>query len=270
MTAAVSPARQVEVLNAGALEASALRDAAPEPVTSGLPPEAHDEVTWPWPWPGPAATLPQGTLGHKSAPQTLAPETYRTLCVRLCDGGFFPISFATTRARFARDDEVCRGGCGVPARLYVYRNPGGRPEYMHDLAGNAYAELATAFLFRAVHDRACTCKQRPLTVAAHERQPSHPDDEWYATPPIRADATQAAAETMAASGTGEGTARAEAEKPPTGVPDAEPRRRARPAPASGLGAAALEGRANFGPRRREAARRRYDGTDWRITPYQPF
>ena len=37
---------------------------------------------------------------------------------------------------------------------------------MHDLDGNAYTELTTAFLFRSSYDPACTCRPRPWTVAA--------------------------------------------------------------------------------------------------------
>src|SRR5580698_11017337 len=33
--------------------------------------------------------------------------TYRTLCVRSCDGAYFPISFATVPARFADDERTC-------------------------------------------------------------------------------------------------------------------------------------------------------------------
>src|SRR6185369_3937727 len=32
---------------------------------------------------------------------------YRTLCVRLCDGFYFPISFATTRGQLADDARKC-------------------------------------------------------------------------------------------------------------------------------------------------------------------
>ncbi|MGH6681582.1 MAG: DUF2865 domain-containing protein, partial [Bradyrhizobium sp.] len=35
-----------------------------------------------------------------------ASGTYRTICVRSCDGGFFPISFATVPARFAEDENT--------------------------------------------------------------------------------------------------------------------------------------------------------------------
>ena len=31
--------------------------------------------------------------------------TYRTMCVRLCDGYFWPVSFTATKREFARDSE---------------------------------------------------------------------------------------------------------------------------------------------------------------------
>src|SRR6185312_12574998 len=33
--------------------------------------------------------------------------TYRTVCVRMCDGFYFPISYATGSANFAHDAETC-------------------------------------------------------------------------------------------------------------------------------------------------------------------
>ena len=33
--------------------------------------------------------------------------TYRTLCVRTCDGYYFPISFKVTRAKFNTDSIAC-------------------------------------------------------------------------------------------------------------------------------------------------------------------
>src|SRR5690606_21240858 len=37
--------------------------------------------------------------------------TFRTLCVRTCDGYYFPISFSTTTERFADDERACRAMC---------------------------------------------------------------------------------------------------------------------------------------------------------------
>jgi hypothetical protein len=61
---------------------------------------------------------PLGDLGPPSG-------TYRTVCVRTCDGGYFPISFATVPARFPDDEKTCKALCpATDAALYAYRNPG--------------------------------------------------------------------------------------------------------------------------------------------------
>jgi hypothetical protein len=95
--------------------------------------------------------------------------TFRTMCVRLCDGFFFPISFATTPDRFATDEAACRSRCGSPARLYVYPNPGGEPEQMHDARGQPYSALKNAFLFRTTYSESCTCKPHPWQQEALSR-----------------------------------------------------------------------------------------------------
>lgn len=95
--------------------------------------------------------------------------TYRTVCVRLCDGFFFPISFATTPDRFGADENACLSRCGAPARLYVYPNPGGEPEQMTDLKGQPYTALKSAFLFRTEYVEACTCKPHPWEQEALAR-----------------------------------------------------------------------------------------------------
>lgn len=87
-----------------------------------------------------------------------ASRTFRTVCVRLCDGFYFPISFAATSDRFARDESTCQSSCGSEAKLYVYRNPGEEPQQMVDLRGQPYARLRTAFLYRTTYDESCKCK----------------------------------------------------------------------------------------------------------------
>src|SRR5687767_1671517 len=37
--------------------------------------------------------------------------TYRTLCVRSCDGYYCPISYSTTREHFSADQEACQRMC---------------------------------------------------------------------------------------------------------------------------------------------------------------
>ena len=94
---------------------------------------------------------------------------YRTLCVRLCDGFYFPISAAAQPGEFQRDEETCRATCGSPAMLFVYKNSGGAPETMTSLDGKPYASLATAFKHRVSYDAQCTCSPNPWTEASAER-----------------------------------------------------------------------------------------------------
>ena len=47
--------------------------------------------------------------------------TFRTLCVRTCDGYYFPISFSTTSDRFAADEVQCEKMCpGTETALYFH------------------------------------------------------------------------------------------------------------------------------------------------------
>jgi hypothetical protein len=103
--------------------------------------------------------------------------TYRTVCVRLCDGYFFPISFATTPEHFAEDAATCSSRCNSSARLYVYPNPGGEPEQMTALDGKPYTALPSAFLFRTKYDAACTCKPQPWSQEALARHRAYADAE---------------------------------------------------------------------------------------------
>src|SRR6185503_12233703 len=54
--------------------------------------------------------------------------TYRTICVRLCDGYYFPVSFSTLPNHFQRDAQQCQSQCAAPAELYYHQNPGGAVE----------------------------------------------------------------------------------------------------------------------------------------------
>lgn len=87
---------------------------------------------------------------HQEEPEVRVVGTvFRTLCVRLSDGYYFPVSFATTRSNFDADEAKCQASNpGEELRLFVHRNPSEEPEEMVDLTGLAYAELPNAFLYR--------------------------------------------------------------------------------------------------------------------------
>lgn len=96
-------------------------------------------------------------------------STFRTYCVRLCDGYFWPISFSTTSDRFDQDEAQCAAACGSPARLFVHRMPGGGPGTMVTPEGLAYSALKTAFAFRTQYDAQCTCRAQPWDQHAKDK-----------------------------------------------------------------------------------------------------
>jgi hypothetical protein len=96
-------------------------------------------------------------------------STYRTMCVRLCDGFYYPVSFSVTPDRFEHDAQVCERTCGDQAQLFVYPNPGGEIEDMQDLRGRAYSRLRTAFLYRTTYVDSCKCQPRPWENASLDR-----------------------------------------------------------------------------------------------------
>jgi hypothetical protein len=96
-------------------------------------------------------------------------DTYRTVCVRLCDGAFFPISFSTTRIRFKMDAARCQTSCGQPAQLFVSKQPAGDTEDLVDVHGAAYVDLPNAFKFRTSYDPSCSCRGQPWEQVAQDR-----------------------------------------------------------------------------------------------------
>ena len=92
--------------------------------------------------------------------------TYRTVCVRSCDGGYFPISFATVPGRFADDEKTCKALCpATEASLYAYRNPGEDMNQAVSIAGQPYTASPNAFRFRQEFNPTCSCKAAGQTWA---------------------------------------------------------------------------------------------------------
>jgi hypothetical protein len=91
--------------------------------------------------------------------------TYRTVCVRMCDGFFVPMSYATTKSNFQQDQNKCRASCGDDARLFFHRNPGGAMEEAIDLNGRVYGRLPNAFKFRKTLVDGCSCRPPPWSEA---------------------------------------------------------------------------------------------------------
>jgi hypothetical protein len=79
----------------------------------------------------------------------------RTLCVRSCDGYYFPISHSASRKRFKIDEAVCKAMYGsAEANLFVHHN-GSPPESAVSLKGKRLAREPYAFAFRESFNETC-------------------------------------------------------------------------------------------------------------------
>jgi hypothetical protein len=86
-------------------------------------------------------------------------STFKTVCVRTCDGYYFPISYATVVSRFGEDERTCRRLCpAADVALYTHRNPGEEIEQAVSIGGRPYTELPTAFKYRQEYNSACSCR----------------------------------------------------------------------------------------------------------------
>ncbi len=124
-------------------------------------------------WQDEGGGVPGGGLGGSFS--SLPYATYRTMCVRLCDGYYFPISFSTLPNHFERDAEACQSRCAAPTELFYYQNPGGAVEQMVGAQTNTpYTQLRTAFRYRKEFVKGCSCKEAELTSVDAGTQQSTP------------------------------------------------------------------------------------------------
>lgn len=116
-----------------------------------------------------AANQPQGrglfdTLfggNNNFAPGVGSGSTFRTVCVRTCDGYFFPISFSTTQDHFRDDEMKCQKMCPASeVALFTHRNPGEDIQQATSISGGKlYTELPNAFKYRQSVDKDCSCRR---------------------------------------------------------------------------------------------------------------
>jgi hypothetical protein len=85
--------------------------------------------------------------------------TFRTVCVRMCDGYYYPISYATTPDHFAEDAQACQQTC-PNADVVLMSNPTGA-DVNQAVASNgaAYTALPNAFKYRTALVPACGCRK---------------------------------------------------------------------------------------------------------------
>src|ERR1700719_925466 len=85
---------------------------------------------------------------------------FHTVCVRTCDGYYFPISYSTVQSRFADDERSCQRLCpAAEVALYSFHNPGEAMEQAVSASGQLYTALPHALHYRKEFTAACSCRK---------------------------------------------------------------------------------------------------------------
>ncbi|SFO78177.1 Protein of unknown function [Mesorhizobium sp. NFR06] len=85
---------------------------------------------------------------------------FRTMCVRTCDGYFFPMSNAASVGDFERDQKNCESSCpGTEMQVFYSRGMDDDSSSMtSSVTGQPYSELPTAYLYKQANfSRPPTC-----------------------------------------------------------------------------------------------------------------
>jgi len=103
---------------------------------------------------------------------------FRTICVRLCDGYYFPISHGVSARRFDRDSQTCQSRCpSSDVRLFYAPTTSTSLEDARDLGGNAYERLKNAFVYRKRQIQECSCRPAPWSDVERARHEAYGMEE---------------------------------------------------------------------------------------------
>ncbi len=101
---------------------------------------------------------PSGPSGDKGPVQ--AHSGSYAVCVRTCDGSFFPVSYSGAGSRADSLEDVCRALC-PNADMALYSFPfGGTIEEAASPTGEPYANLPNASKFEKTYDSSCSCRRK--------------------------------------------------------------------------------------------------------------
>ena len=94
---------------------------------------------------------------------------YRTMCVRLCDGYYWPVGYSVSRSGVYRDANICRSSCGGEAKLFFHPSRDTDTTEMVDIGGRPYALLRNAYAYRKKVVEGCACKPEPWAQSELDR-----------------------------------------------------------------------------------------------------
>jgi Protein of unknown function (DUF2865) len=84
----------------------------------------------------------------------------KAVCVRSCDGSFFPVSYSAGGGRLDELQDMCRALCpNADVNLYTY-SPAADIETAVSISGSRYIDSPTALKYRKSVDSSCSCRRR--------------------------------------------------------------------------------------------------------------
>jgi hypothetical protein len=115
----------------------------------------------------PDASDPSKAPQEKStAPVGEARAGGKAVCVRSCDGAFFPVSYSAGASRLDQLADMCRALCpNTEVTLYTYP-VSGEIEQAVSINGARYMDSPTALRYRKTFDPSCACRRRGQTWAS--------------------------------------------------------------------------------------------------------
>ncbi|MFG1480572.1 DUF2865 domain-containing protein [Xanthobacter sp. V4C-4] len=81
----------------------------------------------------------------------------RTVCVRMCDGYFFPLSRGSNSSRFASEDALCKRLC-PNADTQLFTLSGDDIRYASSISGQSYMSTPNALRYRKELVSSCSCR----------------------------------------------------------------------------------------------------------------
>ena len=205
------------------------------------------------------------------------------VCVRTCDGSFFPVSYSGAGSRSDSLEEVCRSLC-PNADVQLYSFPfGGTIDQAVSSTGEPYVNMPNALKFQQSFDPTCSCRRKGQSwaqaLAAAEAKYGHESRDILVTPEKSAELSRPIISKVAADpkgkpaktnakATGQPT---DAAAPQAGVAASQPG--ARPTSPGALRRrppAELSASTPTGPTRRSAPRRRRSAARPPASPAESF
>jgi len=101
------------------------------------------------------------------------PSSVRTVCVRMCDGYYWPVSEVADQSQIAQDAAACASSCRSEARLFTLPRGSEDIAAMTDLRGRVYGQLDNAFAYRKSLKNGCGCQAAPWSGETQARHASY-------------------------------------------------------------------------------------------------